>query len=211
MNLYIDTPIIDISVNPFIIDISLLLLFGLQHSLMARSFFKDGLLADVSDAVIYATYSVASSICLLLIYYFWQPIDGHLWNFENYTTGWFILSAVYAFGWIIAFLATFMIENFALIGLYQGYRILKNLPEPKPKFQDKLFYRYIRHPIHAGTIIGLWATPSMSNTHLLLSIGMTLYIFIGLRFEEKDLIKTFGERYKNYIDSTPMLIPFTKK
>jgi protein-S-isoprenylcysteine O-methyltransferase Ste14 len=196
-----------IDVNPLLINTGLLLFFGLQHSLMARSFFKDGLLKNLSHAVKSATYSVASSICLIMIFYFWQPIEGFVWDFQNDIVFWSI-SIVYILGWLVAFVATFIIDHFELFGLHQGYRALKNISEPEVKFQVRFFYKYIRHPIQAGTLVGLWATPSMSHAHLLLSAGMTVYVLIGLYYEEKSLIKLFGEEYKNYMKTTPMLIPF---
>ncbi|MDO8454599.1 MAG: NnrU family protein [Sulfurimonas sp.] len=206
----IETPMMRIDINPILINTALLLFFGLQHSLMARSFFKDGLLKNVSNAVKSATYSVASSICLIMIFYFWQPIEGFVWNFRSDMVFWSI-TMLYILGWLSAFVATFIIDHFELFGLHQGYRALKNLPEPEVKFQVRFFYKYIRHPIQAGTLVGLWATPSMSYGHLLLSVGMTMYVLIGLYYEEKSLIKTFGEEYKKYMKTTPMLIPFTIK
>lgn len=210
MAFYIDTPIIAIDANPVLINTGLLLFFGLQHSVMARSFFKEGLLKNVSNAAKYATFSFASSICLLLIYFFWQPVEGLIWDFQNGM--WFLmLTVLYILGWLVAFIATFMIDHFELFGLHQGYRVLKNIPEPEVKFQINYFYKYVRHPIQAGTIVGLWATPSMSYGHLLLSVGMTVYISIGLYFEEKDLVRVFGEEYADYIARIPMLVPFTKR
>lgn len=211
MKFYIDRPVVDVAANPILVNISLLLFFALQHSVMARSFFKDGLLSSVSDAVKSTTYAVASSICLILIFCFWQPIEGYAWDFQNGTMPWFFLSAVYILGWLAAFLATFMIDHFELFGLHQGYRVLKNIHTPEARFQIRYFYRYVRHPIQAATIVGLWATPSMSYGHLLLSIGMTIYILIGLYFEEKDLRRVFKEQYEDYRNTTPKLIPFTKK
>ncbi|MCJ7764800.1 MAG: hypothetical protein MUP09_02545 [Thiovulaceae bacterium] len=210
MAFYIDSPTIGIDTNPVLINTALLLLFGLQHSVMARSFFKEGLLRNVSNAVKYATFAWASSICLFLIVCFWQPIEGHVWDFQNGLFFW-TLTALYILGWLIAFVATFMIDHFELFGLHQGYRVLKNIPDPDARFQIRFFYNYVRHPIQAGTIIGLWATPSMSFGHLFLSVGLTVYILIGLHFEEKDLLRVFGEKYKAYIDSTPLLIPFSKR
>lgn len=211
MAFYIDSPIIAIDADPILTNTSLLLLFGLQHSVMARSFFKDGLLSHVSNAVKHATFSITSSICLLLIFCFWQPIDGYVWNFQDSMLPWFFLTVVYILGWLMAFLATFMIDHFELFGLHQGYRVLKDIPDPEAEFQIRFFYKYVRHPIQAATIVGVWATPSMSYSHLFLSIGMTIYIVIGLYFEEKDLIRVFGEKYKNYMGTTPMLIPFAKR
>lgn len=211
MPYYINTPIFALDANPVLIDTGLLILFGVQHSIMARSFFKDGLFSSVSDAVKQATFAIASSICLILIFCFWQPIEGYVWNFQDSILMWFFLTFIYIFGWLTAFIATFMIDHFELFGLHQGYRVLKNIPETEAKFQIRFFYKYVRHPIQAATIVGLWATPTMSYGHLFLSAGMTIYIFIGLYFEEKDLIRVFGEKYKEYRDTTPILIPFTKR
>jgi len=210
MKYNIDTPMIDLALNPILVNISLLLFFALQHSIMARSFFKDGLLKNISYGVKSASYSVASSICLILIFYFWQPIDGYIWNFQDDVTNW-IIAIIYIGGWAIAFLATFIIDHFELFGLHQGYRAFKNIPEPQIKFQISYFYKYIRHPIQAGTLIGLWATPHMGYSHLLLSVGMTIYVLIGLHYEEKNLITTFGKEYDDYIKNTPMLIPFINR
>ena len=210
MAFYIDSPIVAVDANPVVINAGLLLLFGLQHSVMARSFFKEGLLQNVSNAVKYASFAWASSICLLLIFCFWQPMAGHVWEFQNGPVFW-ALTAFYTLGWLGAFVATFMIDHFELFGLHQGYRVLKNIPDPVTGFQIRYFYNYVRHPIQAGTIIGLWATPSMGYGHLLLSAGMTAYILIGLYFEEKDLVRVFGEKYKEYRQTTPILIPFSKR
>jgi len=144
----IDVPMMSIDINPVLINTGLLLFFGLQHSLMARSFFKEGLLKNLSHVVKSATYSVASSICLVMIFYFWQPIEGYVWNFQNDLVFWSI-TMLYIIGWLSALVATFIIDHFELFGLHQGYRVLKNLPEPKVKFQANFFYKYIRHPIQA--------------------------------------------------------------
>jgi len=206
MSYYIDKPIVLLDTNAIIVDISLLLLFALQHSIMARSFFKDGLFSNVSDAVKASSYSVASSVCLLAIFYFWQPLEGYVWSFESGFLFW-SLTCVYVCSWLIAFLATFVIDHFELFGLHQGYRLLKNIPQKESPFKIAYFYKYVRHPIQAGTLLGLWATPSMSYTHLLLSVGMSVYIFIGLYFEERSLVSLFGKEYEEYKKSTPMIFP----
>lgn len=202
----IDTPIIALHASPLFVDIGLLLLFALQHSVMARSFFKEGILKHISKAGVAATYSFASSLCLVVIFAFWQPIEGNLWNIQNELLYW-LITMVFVLAWSIAFASTFMIDHFALFGLHQGYRVLRNIPEPEEKFQVNLFYKYVRHPIQAGTMVGLFVTPQMSYTHLLFSVGMGTYILIGLHLEEKSLIKLFGDTYKEYIKTTPMLIP----
>lgn len=204
-----DDPIITLHGNPFIIDLALILLFGLQHSLMARESFKNKF-SHHSLAFISATYCVASALCLIVIILFWQPINGYLWNFENGILFWGF-TAVNIFGWSFALISTFMIDHFELFGLHQGYRVLNNIPDPTPSLQIKYLYKFIRHPVQLGTLIGLLTTPTMSYGHLLLGIGMMLYIFIGLHFEEKDLVRTFGENYQYYQKTTPMLLPFFKR
>ncbi len=191
------------------IDSALILLFTLQHSIMARTFFKEKIFGDVSLSVRASTYALLSSLCLLMLFYFWQPIGGYLWDFQSAGVFW-ILTFIYLLGWTFAFIATFLIDHFELFSLHQGYRVLKGLPEPEVSFQRKWFYNVIRHPIQAGTLVGLWATPSMSYGHLLLSTGMTIYVLIGLYLEEKDLLKTLGDDYKTYTKEVPMLIPFIK-
>lgn len=191
------------------INLGLLLLFGLQHSLMARDFFKEKVLEKFPASFKSSLYGISSAICLALIIHFWQPIDTLIWHFEDGTFFW-IMTGLYVFGWSFAFISTFLIDHFELFGLHQGYRAFKNLPEPNNGFQTKLFYKYVRHPIQLGTVIGLWATPSMSWGHFLLSFGLTLYVLAGLYFEEKSLVKTFGDDYRSYQEKVPMLIPFIK-
>ena len=202
----IDSSVISLNANPYLVDVAILLIFALQHSLMARGFFKERIIKHLSSASKSATYSIASSLVLLLIFIFWQPINGAVWNFSSGFAYWLFL-ALYLAGWIFAFLATFMIDHFALFGLHQGYRELKGIAGPKSEFQVKYFYKYIRHPIQAGTAVGLLATATMSYGHLLFSLGMLFYILIGLWFEERSLIAEFGSQYKEYRKSTPMLIP----
>ncbi len=196
------------TLSPWVIDIALLLLFALQHSLMARPFIKEKLFAKHSEAFKAATYTITSSLALLLLYLFWQPIMIEVWSLQG--VGSAIMIVLYIVAWVFAFVATFLIDHFALFGLHQGYRALKNIPEPKAHFQAKGFYRFVRHPIQAGTMIGLWTTPVMTLGHLLLSAGFTLYIFIGLYLEEKSLVATFGEIYQKYQKDVPMLLPFFK-
>ena len=200
-----------VKANAYLIDSMLLLLFGLQHSLMARGFFKERIMSHFSDAARSATYALASSLVLVLIFLFWQPIEGRLWAFES-GFGYDVLMVLYVGGWSAAFVATFMIDHFALFGLHQGYRQFKGIPEPKIPFQARYFYKYVRHPIQAGTMLGLFATPVMSGGHLFFALGMGVYILIGLWFEERSLIDEFGATYEAYRKRTPMLIPlFFKK
>ena len=188
------------------VDILLIALFGLQHSLMVRPSFKTWFDRVMPEAAQRSTYTLLSAFFLALIIYFWMPIEGEIWHFESGVFFW-LLSALYAVGWSVATLATFQIDHFELFGLHQIWRYLKKLPEPESKFTEKGFYRYVRHPIQAGTMAGLWATPSMSAGHLLFALTFTLYILIGLYYEEKDLVKTLGEAYADYKKRIPMLFP----
>lgn len=189
------------------VDLVLIALFGLQHSVMARPWFKERFFGNMHESFRASTYTVASALTLFALYLFWQPIGGTVWSFES-GIGYWILTALYGIGWLLAFVATFQIDHFELFGLHQGYRALKGLSEPEPRFLKKGFYRYVRHPIQSGTLLGLWATPQMSTGHLLFSAAMSLYILVGLYLEEKSLLKTLGKPYEEYRKTVPMLLPF---
>lgn len=194
----------------FFVDIGLIALFGLQHSVMARPAVKAALFDGRSVSFRASTYTLLSAVCLFVMYLFWQPMTTTVWSMPS-GPGYWIMTALYAGGWLLAFIATFQIDHFELFGLHQGWRVLRNLPEPEPLFQKKGFYRFVRHPVQTGTMLGLWATPVMSSGHLLLSIGMSVYILIGLKLEERDLVRALGEGYRRYLREVPMLFPFRKK
>jgi len=187
-------------------DVLLIGFFGLQHSLMVRPSFKQWFNSVVPEVAQRSTYTLLSAFFLALIIHYWIPIEGYLWYFESGLMFW-ILSAIYFLAWTVATLATFQIDHFELFGLHQIWRYLKKLPEPVAEFEEKGFYKYIRHPIQAGTMIGLWATPQMSTGHFLLAVTFSIYIFIGLHYEERDLLKTLGEAYADYRKRVPMLFP----
>jgi len=189
-----------------LVDVLLIALFGLQHSLMVRPSFKTWFNTVVPEVAQRSTYTLLSAFFLALIIHFWMPIDGYLWYFESGVLFW-VLSAVYVIAWTVATLATFQIDHFELFGLHQIWRYLRKLPEPVSQFEEKGFYKFIRHPIQAGTMIGLWSTPQMSVGHLLLAVTFTVYIFIGLHYEERDLAKTLGKAYADYKKRVPMLFP----
>jgi len=191
------------------IDIFLITLFGVQHSIMVRESFKKLISKYMSEAEIRATYTVVSSIFLLLIITFWQPIDIWIWKFDS-GVGYYLMTILYILGWTISVIATFQIDHFELFGLHQAYREYKGISTSEPKFQERGFYKFVRHPIQAGTILGIWATPQMSVGHLIFALIFTIYIFIGLYFEERDLIRTLGDDYISYRSRVPMIIPFIK-
>ncbi len=197
--------------SALIIDIGLILAFGLQHSLMVRPTFKYYLERYTPKGSSRTNYTLISSFFLALIIYKWQTVEGVVWSFDIGSFGWWLMTLIYLVAWVIAVVATFQIDHFGLLGLHQAWREWRGIPEPKSTFQERGFYRFVRHPIQAGTIIGLWATPIMSIGHLIFSLSFSVYILIGLYFEERDLLQTLGQPYANYRKRVAMLIPFTKR
>ncbi len=193
-----------------IINIFLLSLFSIQHSVMARPFFKKWLNSFINPAVERSTYVLFSSLTLFLIYWQWQPITIVVWKVENNTIA-SILTGLYFFGWFLALLSTFLINHFELFGLKQVLNNLNDKIAKNPKFQVKFLYKIVRHPIMLGYIIAFWSTPLMTVGHLLFAIITTLYILVATKhFEEKDLKKSIGKAYEDYENKVPMIVPFTK-
>ncbi|MCK0146556.1 isoprenylcysteine carboxylmethyltransferase family protein [Arenibacter sp. F26102] len=194
----------------FFINVILLSVFAIQHSLMARPSFKKWFTSFVNPAIERSTYILLSSLALILIYWQWQPMTSVVWNVENEIIA-LILTALFFLGWVIVLLSTFMINHFELFGLAQIYNNLKNKKTPNPKFQTNYFYKLVRHPIMLGFIIAFWATPTMTVGHLMFTLVTTLYILIAVKYlEEKDLQKSIGEKYLTYQKEVPMIVPFTK-
>lgn len=193
-----------------IINLALLTVFALQHSIMARPGFKRWWTQFVHPAIERSTYVLLSSLALILIYWQWRPMPTIVWEVQNETAVAFI-HGTFGIGWLIVLLSTFMINHFDLFGLKQVYEYLRNFePQPIP-FKMTSLYRLIRHPLMLGFIIAFWATPVMTLGHLIFSITTTLYILVAVKFlEERDLRKIHGEQYVAYQKKVPMLIPFTK-
>jgi len=189
------------------VNLTLVILFALQHSIMARQSFKTWITKYIPQSTERSTYVLVSGIFLALIFEYWQSIDGYLWQVDNPTLS-ILLIALYIFGWVFSTVGSFLINHFELFGLQQVYFNLIHKKEPEVSFTEKYFYKFIRHPIQFGTLMGIWFTPSMSYTHLMLSITFTIYIFIGLYYEEKDLVNELGEPYKNYQKRVSKIIPF---
>ncbi|MDH5737124.1 MAG: isoprenylcysteine carboxylmethyltransferase family protein [Gammaproteobacteria bacterium] len=189
------------------INILLMLLFGIQHSIMARKGFKDWLTKILPAAAERSTYVLASNIVLVVLYFYWQPLNGVVWSVENETL--FIgIYTLCALGWGLALIATFALDHFELFGLKQIWCNFRGTPMPEPRFHQPLLYRMVRHPLQLGIFLGLWLTPAMTQGLLLFNIGMTIYIFVGLFYEEKDLVRIFGSVYEEYRKKVPQLIPF---
>jgi methanethiol S-methyltransferase len=195
-----------VTVAAVIIDVALLGLFAIQHSVMARPAFKRWWTRVVPPSAERSTYVLATSICLLVLFVAWEPITEDVWRVtaEPWRT---LLIATALVGWAIVLLSTFLIDHFDLFGLRQVFaRLLRRRPA-EHEFATPLFYRAVRHPIYLGFLIAFWVTPRMTLGHLLFAAAMTGYILLAVRFEEHDLIRVFGEQYRDYRRRVPMLIP----
>ncbi len=189
-----------------IINLVLLGLFAIQHSVMARPAFKRWWTRYIPPPAERSTYVLLSSLLLFLLFWLWQPLPATVWAVEN-PVGVFILWALFALGWLAVLLSTFMIDHFDLFGLRQIWLHWRGQDYVPPPFRTTALYRYVRHPIMLGFIIAFWATPQMSVGHLLFAIMTTGYILIGVTLEEQDLRKHIGETYRDYQRKVPMLFP----
>lgn len=191
------------------INLGLIILFGLQHTVMARKSFKDRWTNIVAKPIERSTYVLFSSFAIILLLWLWQPITGTIWQVE---ATWLTVILQWGFwlGWLVLFLSTWMIDHFNLFGLKQVWNYLRNNEQNSPEFMEPGFYKYVRHPLMLGFLIAFWSTPHMTVGHFVLSAGMTLYIFVGVYFEEKAMIRRFGDDYQNYKERVPKFIPFLK-
>jgi len=188
-----------------LIDVGLLSLFALQHSIMARPAFKRVLTRIVPPQAERSTYVLASSLALLLLFWKWRPLGGTVWEVQN-SVGASLFYAAYAFGWALVLFATVVINHFDLFGLRQVWLHLQGQPQSEVKFATPLLYRVVRHPLYVGWITVFWSTPVMTVTHLFFALTTTIYILIAIQFEERDLIAKHPE-YIDYRRQVPMIVP----
>lgn len=206
----IDSPPQTSLLSAVCINASLLLLFAIQHSVMARPAFKQWWTKMVPLPLERSTYVLMASACLILLMWLWQPMGGIVWQVED-TVFKTVLSIAYLSGWSIVFTSTFLINHFDLFGLRQVWLFYKGKPYSALQFRLHLFYKLVRHPLYFGFLVAFWATPTMSLAHLLFAILTTGYILVAIQWEERDLMAHFGEQYQRYKKWVPMLVPFWKK
>jgi protein-S-isoprenylcysteine O-methyltransferase Ste14 len=196
-------------VEALIVDLLLMSLFAIQHSVMARKPFKQWWTQYVPKSIERSTYVLLASLCLLLLFWQWIPIPAIVWQIDAPDVA-ATVAVIGMAGWVIVFTSTFMINHFELFGLHQVANNLTDREMPAPRFRTPLYYNFVRHPIYLGFIIAFWAAPVMTAGHLLFAAVTTAYIFVGIWLEERDLVEMFGDEYRRYKKRVSMLLPWRK-
>jgi protein-S-isoprenylcysteine O-methyltransferase Ste14 len=192
------------------IDVALLLLFALQHSIMARRWFKEWWTRIVPQPIERSTYVLFSSLALIFLFSQWQPIGGVIWSVED-LKGRMVLLSLFGFGLVLVLVATFLINHFDLFGLRQVWLYLIGRPYSALPFSTPALYRVVRHPLYVGWLLVFWMAPTMTIAHLLFSVATSAYIVMAIQFEERDLIDTHGDAYRHYKRTVPMLVPYSNR
>lgn len=192
-----------------LINLGLLGLFAVQHSVMARPAFKRAWTRVVPQPIERSTYVLLSAAVLILLYHQWQPMTDTVWHVDSafFAT---VLQAIYFLGWGIVVASTFMLSHGELFGLQQVASHWQGQETPQPQFLTPLLYKIVRHPIYFGFLLALWATPHMTTGHLLFALASSIYIVLGATLEERDLMTAFGDQYRSYRKRVPMLLPWRR-
>jgi protein-S-isoprenylcysteine O-methyltransferase Ste14 len=188
------------------IDLALIALFGVQHSVMARPGFKAKWTRIVPPALERSVYVLTASLMLIVLFLLWRPIPHVLWAADSQLVN-DLLWALFALGWAIVLASTYLLNHFELFGLQQVWLNMTGKSERAAVFRTPLFYKLVRHPLYSGFLLAFWAIPVMTVGHLVFALGMTFYVLIAIWHEERDLIALFGDRYRHYRTTTGMLIP----
>jgi len=192
--------------SSLLINAGLLCLFALQHSGMARRGFKQWWTDIIPEPIERSTYVLFSNVVLILLFWQWRPLTDVLWS-VGATWAQYALWGLFGLGWALVLIATFMISHAHLFGLKQVHEHMQGAERSPPEFQVTGFYQYVRHPLNLGFLIAFWATPEMTLGHLVFALATTGYIFIAMYLEERDLVARFGERYREYREHVPMIVP----
>jgi protein-S-isoprenylcysteine O-methyltransferase Ste14 len=187
------------------VDLALLSIFAVQHSVMARPGFKRLLTKVIPQEIERSTYVLASSLALILLFWQWRPLGGVIWQVEH-PVGRALLLAGFGFGWTLVLISTFVINHFDLFGLRQTWRAFRGQPQAAVRFATPFLYRLVRHPLYVGWFFAFWSTPTMTVTHLLFAVMTTAYILVAIQLEERDLMSAHPE-YADYRRRVPMLVP----
>jgi methanethiol S-methyltransferase len=205
----IDTGTIVPMAEAVIINLLLMSVFAVQHSVMARKQFKQWWTHFVPKSVERSTYVLFSSLALILLFWQWRPMPALVWHIDNPLIGMAAIGLSFA-GWLTVLSSTFLINHFELFGLHQVANNLVGRPMPPLRFRTPLYYKFVRHPIYLGFIVAFWAAETMTIGHLLFAAVTTAYIFVGILLEERDLVDLFGDEYRRYKDHVSMLVPWRK-
>lgn len=205
----IDTGTVVPLAEALIVNLLLMSLFAVQHSVMARKQFKQWLTQYIPQSVERSTYVLFASLALVLLFWQWRPIPAVVWQVADPQLA-LAVTGVSMIGWVLLFFSTFLINHFELFGLHQVANNLAGRPMPQVRFKTPVLYKVVRHPIYLGLIIAFWIAPVMTAGHLLFAAVTTAYIFVGIWLEERDLVDLFGDEYRNYRSRVAMIVPWRK-